>query len=202
MGLGVVAIADPPTAIRLKVPFSDGLGGGDSCSYFHINLPLFVDTALTALPFFVFGYALRKYTTFLYPNKFDKYNLPLFVVCMAFCCYFAKNVNFITNSYNDSNIIGFYLCGCVGTIGILLVSKMLHSLPIVSIFGRYSIIILLTHYPILGLLFRVFDRFALPQNIAIIFIFVVIMSIMYVIIPIMRKYCAYITAQKDLIPIK
>lgn len=28
MGLGVVAIADPPTAIRLKVPFSDGLGGG------------------------------------------------------------------------------------------------------------------------------------------------------------------------------
>ena len=27
MGLGVVAIADPPTAIRLKVPFSDGLGG-------------------------------------------------------------------------------------------------------------------------------------------------------------------------------
>ena len=29
MGLGVVAIADPPTAIRLKVPFSDGLGGGD-----------------------------------------------------------------------------------------------------------------------------------------------------------------------------
>ena len=29
MGLGVVAIADPPTAIRLKVPFSDGLGGGE-----------------------------------------------------------------------------------------------------------------------------------------------------------------------------
>ena len=28
MGLGVVAIADPPTAIRLKVPFSDGLGEG------------------------------------------------------------------------------------------------------------------------------------------------------------------------------
>ena len=27
MGLGVVAIADPPTAIHLKVPFSDGLGG-------------------------------------------------------------------------------------------------------------------------------------------------------------------------------
>ena len=27
MGLGVVAIADPPTAIRLKVLFSDGLGG-------------------------------------------------------------------------------------------------------------------------------------------------------------------------------
>lgn len=27
MGLGVVAIADPPTAIRLKLPFSDGLGG-------------------------------------------------------------------------------------------------------------------------------------------------------------------------------
>ena len=28
MGLGGVAIADPLTAMRLKVPFSDGLGGG------------------------------------------------------------------------------------------------------------------------------------------------------------------------------
>ena len=33
MGLGVVAIADPPTAIRLKVPFSDGLGGGKLYNY-------------------------------------------------------------------------------------------------------------------------------------------------------------------------
>ena len=33
MGLGVVAIADPPTAIRLKVPFSDGLGGGGRYLY-------------------------------------------------------------------------------------------------------------------------------------------------------------------------
>ena len=33
MGLGVVAIADPPTAIRLKVPFSDGLGGGNMSDY-------------------------------------------------------------------------------------------------------------------------------------------------------------------------
>ena len=34
MGLGVVAIADPPTAICLKVPFSDGLGGKLSNPYF------------------------------------------------------------------------------------------------------------------------------------------------------------------------
>ena len=27
MGSGGVAIADPPTVMRLKVPFSDGLGG-------------------------------------------------------------------------------------------------------------------------------------------------------------------------------
>ena len=32
MGLGGVAIADPLTAMRLKVPFSDGLGGGGYCA--------------------------------------------------------------------------------------------------------------------------------------------------------------------------
>ena len=31
MGSGGVAIADPPIVMRLKVPFSDGLGGG--CSF-------------------------------------------------------------------------------------------------------------------------------------------------------------------------
>ena len=34
MGSGGVAIAALPTVICLKVPFSDGLGGGMSCSHF------------------------------------------------------------------------------------------------------------------------------------------------------------------------
>ena len=37
MGSGGVAIAALPTVICLKVPFSDGLGGGERCFLFKIN---------------------------------------------------------------------------------------------------------------------------------------------------------------------
>ena len=35
MGSGGVAIAALPTVICLKVPFSDGLGGGQSCTIYQ-----------------------------------------------------------------------------------------------------------------------------------------------------------------------
>ena len=37
MGSGGVAIAALPTVICLKVPFSDGLGGGKSLDIFYIH---------------------------------------------------------------------------------------------------------------------------------------------------------------------
>ena len=38
MGSGGVAIAALPTVICLKVPFSDGLGGGKFCLLLHAEL--------------------------------------------------------------------------------------------------------------------------------------------------------------------
>lgn len=163
-----------------------------------VKLPLFIDTAMTALPFFYFGYAIKNYTGFLNLSKAKWQNLLLFCACIVFCCIFSEPVNFITNTYYRTNIVSFYLCGMVGTMGILFLSKALNRVPLVNTFGRYSIIILVTHYPILGFLFVIFDRFDLVAAVEIIVVFIVLMVMMLFIIPFFRKYGSYITAQKDI----
>ena len=175
---------------------------GYLCSVYDVKIPLFIDTALTAMPFYAFGYFIKNYTSLLYPNKYDKFNLALFVLFLVFCFVFSKPVNFMSNSYSEGNIVTFFLCGVLGTMGVLLLSKALNSLPIITTFGRYSIIVLVTHYPILGFLFAVFDRLGLPVWIEIILIYITVMTMMLGIIPIMKKYFGYITAPKDIIKIK
>ena len=73
MGLGVVAIADPPTAIRLKVPFSDGLGGGKFKVissllqrlirfYYHCEIPYSIDLTDVYLNHKGFGIVINPKT--------------------------------------------------------------------------------------------------------------------------------------------
>ena len=44
-----------------------------------INLPMFMDTAMTAIPYFCAGHFAFRYTALLKPNKLDKLNIPLAV---------------------------------------------------------------------------------------------------------------------------
>ena len=46
----------------------------------QIELPLYIDVSMTALPFYVAGFWIRRYNFFLYPShRFDKL-IPVFVV--------------------------------------------------------------------------------------------------------------------------
>ena len=59
--------------------------------YNRINLPMFVDTALSALPFFFLGYLVRKYTTILQPNRIDIFSIP--IACVLFLSLtFLQNI--------------------------------------------------------------------------------------------------------------
>ena len=73
----------------------------------QITLPLYLDVAMTALPFYVAGFWIRRYNFFLFPNhRFDKL-IPLFVLLALLVMHFtATTLGMRTNNYSG-NIFQF-----------------------------------------------------------------------------------------------
>lgn len=171
-------------------------------SCFKINLPCYIDSALVAMPFFVIGFIFRKYTNILYPQKYDKYNWIFIVISTIILLLFAHFENFRTMTF-ETNIFQIYLFGFIGTLSVLFFCKYFKHIPFISYCGRYSIIILVTHRHICGLLSRlVKSHFVIDTTFMVLIVFLLTMLICYSLIPFMKKYCGYITAQKDFLPIK
>lgn len=166
----------------------------------QINLPFFLDSAMTALPFFVLGYLIRKYTNFLQPNRMDRWNPLIVVVGFLYCFLLGKYENFRLQEY-ETNIFVLYSTGILGTLAVLQLSKMIGRLPFVSYCGRYSIMILLIHRPIVSQFTALFIRLGIPTGWGILLVFVLTMAICSSLIPFLKKYCGYVTAQKDLLKV-
>lgn len=167
----------------------------------HINIYMYIDSALTVVPFFCFGFACRKYTNVLYPNRFDKYNYLFIIISFMIIYLLWGHLSYVENYY-DISILCLYLTGIMGSLSILFIAKYIKKLPFVSYIGRYSIITLCTHGPIIYLLKAVFQLTNIDiSNTAcmIISFFVIVVLEMTVVIPFAIKYLPYVTAQKDLI---
>lgn len=172
-----------------------------------IRIPFYIDSAFTAIPFFAFGYYFYRYTPLAKKNKLDKW-IPLIVVLLLLTLYFVaplyslrKNTNI---NYETFGLV--YLCGFMGTLSIILFSKMIQKLPVISYWGRYSIMILVSH----GIVYRLVSILILSpltdsqeMNSVTIFVFnmVLTMTICTFLIPFMKKYMPHVTAQKDIIKV-
>lgn len=170
-------------------------------------LLVWMDSALTAMPFFMLGFVMRKYSSVL-NEDFSQKDLLLFVVSLVtllLVYYFNESygtdvIEFARNEYNI-HLLSLYLGGSVGTMCVLLFSKLFGHLPIVSYIGRYSIVVLLTHLLFLFVIRNLLYQARIPQNDRIdinIAVFVVIILLSLPTIKLCVKYLPYFFAQKDL----
>lgn len=173
---------------------------GVSLGLSHVRLMLFVDTALSALPLFVFGWWLNRKTPFLRTPVNLKVDVPIIIACALIIWLAAAPFGWVYNNFSLTSVGPAYLCGVSGTIMILLISKVIKHLPLVSYWGRYSIIILCTHFPIKMLLMLVFKD-VMPDVYVRLTVFLLTMVACHFMIPVMRKYFPYVTAQKDVIKV-
>ena len=171
-----------------------------------IMLPCVVDSAMSALPFFYFGYLLKK-TPLLEENRFDKYNILFVVAFYAIAVGLSSwfNAPYIGFHYNNvhGNVVVIYLLGMCGVMAVLYLCKVVKRLPIVSYCGRYSIILLCTHHlfyrPIKLVLMKV-DGLSMD---AVVWITAVVtVACCYATIPLCKKYIPKFTAQEDLLVVK
>lgn len=165
---------------------------------YQITLPLYIDVAMTALPFYVGGFWIRRYNFFLFPHRFDKL-IPLFVLAALVIMYFTATMpGMRTNNYSG-NIGQFYIAAFTGILMIMLLCKRIKRVPFVSYLGRYSVITLGIHAPILHFEHAIVSRFVHNEWLLALVLLVLTLIICMAVTPIFLKLIPQVVAQKDLL---
>lgn len=175
-------------------------------AYKRIKLPYFIDSSFTAVAFFFFGYFLRNHTSILTTGNTRK-TVCLSVVFLLVSAFAIHFFNYCLLSMFENTAGGLKGCaqvypyGVMGTMSVLLLSKMIGKIPVLTYLGRYSIIVLCTHVYVLHFVNH-YIRIAEGTILRLFIVFLITVAGCLVLIPLFKRYLAYFTAQKDLIRIK
>ena len=156
---------------------------------------------MSALPFFAVGYVIFRHTDLLKPNRFDRYLPLMIIVAFALVYMIHPNVSFRENHFFGNSWLTAYPFGTLGVLGVIWLSKLLKRLPVISYYGRYSIIILVTHDTVFHFFAPVLKHFGLSPTIEMSLNLLLTMASYLLIIPFMRRFMPHVTAQKDVIAI-
>jgi len=166
----------------------------------EINIPFFIDTAMSSLPLFAFGWWLFRHSNILTSPIHYLRGLIVIITCFIVLYYTAVPVKWGVNRISLNGIGFVYISGIAGTIMVLMLAKIIGCLPVISYWGRYSIIILCTHCLLATLITTYFSPYLSGVSYLLI-VFTVTMLVCSFLIPLMRRYMPHVTAQKDLIRI-
>ena len=121
---------------------------GNAVSAAGYYLPLWLDSACTAMPLFYMGYLLKQSSLLERRSRWTHtLSAGLLSIAAAYLLYYhfdAPTCSFRTNEIKGSIPI-LYLDSCLFVLGVLLLCKTIRWLPLLSYWGRYSLIILCVH---------------------------------------------------------
>lgn len=186
--------------ITLVLAFVLGICGY-LCCINSVDIPFYLDSSMTCMPFVALGNILRKKTNLL--NSSDKKKtFAIALVCLVIAILsFGGDMTFYRNSY-EGNIFNLYIAGCSGSIAMVLFSKLIGSCPIVNYIGRYSIIVLGTHSFFIGIYTPILVRLTHGEIFITKFLLLLMVIISCILcIYLMRRFVPYLVAQKDFISI-
>ena len=165
----------------------------------EIFVSLFLDVAMTTLPFFAFGYYLKK-SNILYPNKADKYNISIAIILWIIALIIESQSSNLRVSFHYNHIsLLAYITSITSTISFIFLCKSIKKLPFFSYIGKYSIILLCVHHMIyrpVKILLQSTNIEIINNEYAVAFITLFISTLC---IPACIKYIPHFVAQKDLI---
>lgn len=191
--------------VLLIAAFAIG-GFGYYLNVLDISLPIWMDTAITTIPFFVIGRMIWTEEGLLQkPISAIHYlflAISFFVIILLF---YTMDVNdntfYAANRYTSVSFVRLYVGGFFGSIFMILISKFIGRLPVVSYIGRYSIVVLITHQFYLFVIRNVLYQINIPQDSAWVSfgVFIIVVLISLPTIKYSIKYLPYCFAQKELL---
>lgn len=173
---------------------------GVALSIMRIELPLYLSQSLFALPFFCYGYFLRK-GDILVNSKLCRipwWSWCLLLLAVAVLCENVPfNVIFMEYMFDGNwfliNVFALCIVVCV-----LFLCKRIGHLPIVSYIGRYSIVVLGTHMVMITVCLSawsdIMEEVEMPRWL----LSLCTLSLSSILVYPCVRYLPYFVAQKDL----
>lgn len=190
------------TAIRCLTVIAVGCCGF-VLSRYGIHLPIKLETVLTAMPFFAVGYVVGRNRSILTNNRYDRWLIPVAVLCFGITSLLATGeTGYRFNEYSNLSIFQLYGGGITGIIFILLLSKKLVSLPLISYIGKYSIMLLVTHMPLIWHMSFFINKVGLHWFFTSVLSTLMVVLSYLLLIPMFKRFLPYVTAQKDIISVR
>lgn len=172
----------------------------------EIQLPLSLSKTLYSLPHFCLGYLIFRKTKILESNKFDSYCWVISIVAFSLLAPVAHwGLGLTDPKHNISGadqLILAYPGAWLGIISVISLAKSIKRLPVVSMYGRYSIMILVTHMLVYMIFRKILSEFGVPKPYSFALNLVVVLSYGLIFIPMLRRYFPHVTAQKDVIKVE
>ena len=164
----------------------------------------FIGTAMTCLPFFFMGRMLISSPIVKEKNKrLDLAMTTGAAAIIAFSVIVLKQfllMSYFNNKMENGSFVFLYILAASMIIITLILCKYINRLPLVSYLGRFSIIALVTHELLRNVTNRGIRLFINPDLDDIYInslVMVIVTSLMFIVIPLCRKFLPYITAQKE-----
>ena len=194
-----------PDGIKSEIILGLIVLGIGIAGYLAGDLPLNIGTALTSLPFLWMGYFLNRRLHFLQLGITRWWSLLTAIVLLAMLHFTYAGDNFFYLNIYNAPLFLIYLSGLLGTLGVLLLSRGIRWLPVISYIGRYSIIVLCTHMAVVKAVIAALcllpigwdDADIVPSLIVLALTIVGCMFCCWF----LSKYLPWFTAQKDLIKV-
>lgn len=154
------------------------------------NIPLYIDTAFSAVPFLYIGYWIRKKNLLNWLQSQNKAVQIYSMSSMAVVCFFLDwqigvGASMVNN--NNGNPLCFLIGGVAGSLSIIGFSVVIGKLPIVSYIGRYSMLVLCTHMFLTNLFVKILLKFDISFLISSIIATFIVCLCYFAIIPSIKR---------------
>lgn len=149
--------------------------------------------------FYTLGVALRAVARFIKKTKcsflFENRVCSLIVGILALSIVFllsGKNIPVFMYMNLYGNPIIFVLTAVLGSISLYLLSRSIQSNPIMEFFGKNSLIILLTHFPVYKIVMKSMTVIFSNEYLSLTIGFLIVLLIETIIVKFVNRYCPFI----------
>lgn len=174
---------------------------GVYCAIYKISLPLDLEKSLWFFPFFYLGYLFKEWLVNIqYKKNLKLLLLGIGAIIFSHCIYFTTTswaFSFFKNHLIFDQLFS-YINSLSYVIGVLFLCKVIKFLPIISYHGKYSLIVLCSHWLIMKVLYLISGGPIENPILKFVFLFS-LLALCWLSIPILKSTIPYFVAQKPLI---